>query len=194
MSSQREIIVRPAEPADLLQCVHILNYWVLESDWALIEHPYSLVDMVELYRKIKSKGLPYLVACWSDDLTHVLGFIYSVPEGYRLIRIPGVVCNALFIQPGLKGLKLFERLLFPYVKILLGYSWFRGSISDTNAGNTHIHHKHAPAQAIGKMPTIVFKDAFYKRGQWHSQGLEFFPREIFELGIARYEDLMNVKL
>lgn len=194
MSTQREILIRPAEVGDLLQCVQILNYWVLESDWALIEHPYSLVDMIDLYRKITSKGLPYLVACWADERNHVLGYIYAIPEGYRLVRIPGVMCNVLFVEPGLKGLRLFERLLFPYLKILLSYPWFRGTLSDTNAGNTHIQHKHSPGYMIGKMPPILLKGALYKRGNWHDQGLEFFPRQLFEVAVENYEELVHVKV
>lgn len=194
MAAEREILIRAAEPGDLLQCVHILNHWVLESDWALIEHPLSLTDMVELYRKITSKGLPFMVAVWANERQNVLGFIYAIPEGYRLIRIPGIMCNVLFIKDGLKGLKLFERLLFPYIKTLLSYSWFRGTLSDTNASNTHIHHKHSPGYMIGKMPPLVLNGALYKRGQWHAQGLEFFPRLLFEMAVENYEELAHVKV
>ena len=194
MAAEREVLVRPAEPGDLLQCVHILNYWVLESDWVLIEHPLSLTDMVELYRKITSKGLPFMVAVWPDQQQHVLGFIYAIPEGYRLLRIPGVMCNVLFVKQGVKGLRLFERLLFPYLKVLLSYPWFRGTMSDTNAGNTHIQHKHSPGYMIGKMPPIVLNGALYKRGQWHNQGLEFFPRQLFQVAVENYEELTHVKV
>ena len=194
MSAEREILVRQAQPGDLLQCVQILNYWVLESDWALIEHPLSLTDMVELYRKITGKGLPFMVACWANEQRNVLGFIYAIPEGYRLIRVPGVVCNVLFVREGLKGLRLFERLLLPYMKLLLSYSWFRGTLSDTNAGNTHIHHKHSQGYLIGKMVPIAINGALYKRGQWHTQGLEYFPRAFFQAGVDNYEELSHIKI
>lgn len=193
MAMATEIAVRPVQPSDLQQVVQIFNYWILESKWSLLESPLSQTDMTEIHRKVKAKGLPFLVATRANSPTEVLGFIYAAPEISRLIRVPGVVANLLFIRPGLKGLKLFERLLAPYLRVLLAYPWFRGSISETNAGNTHIHHKHSAAYMVGKMPPIVMQGLFAKHGEWLDQGLEFFPRAMFETVIENYEDLTHVK-
>lgn len=194
MSAATEISVRPVQPQDLLQIAQIFNYWILESKFSLLEAPLSLADMTEIYRKVKAKGLPFLVATMASSPSEVLGFIYAAPEVSRLVRIPGLVANLLFIRPGLKGLKLFERLLAPYLRILLAYPWFRGSISETNAGNTHIHHKHSVGYMLGKMPPLVMQGAFVKQGEWLNQGLEFFPRGLFEAVVENYEDLMHVKV
>lgn len=193
MAGATVIAVRPVQPSDLQQVVQIFNYWILESKLSLLESPLSLIDMIEIHRKVKAKGLPFLVATLESAPTDVLGFIYAAPDISRLVRIPGVVANLLFIRPGLKGLKLFERLLAPYLRILLAYPWFRGSISETNAGNTHIHHKHSVGYMIGMVPPLVLQGLFTKQGEWLNQGLEFFPRLLFEAVVENYEDLMHVK-
>ena len=193
MATGTEIAVRAVHPQDLLQIAQIFNYWILESKFSLLEAPLSLTDMTEIHRKVKAKGLPFLVATYASSPNEVLGFIYAAPEVSRLVRVPGLVANLLFIRPGLKGLKLFERLLAPYLRILLAYPWFRGSISETNAGNTHIHHKHSVGYMLGKMPPLVMQGVFVKQGEWLSQGLEFFSRGLFEAVVENYEDLMHVK-
>jgi hypothetical protein len=80
------------------------------------------------------------------------------------------------------------------MKTLLAYPWFRGTLSDTNAGNTHIHHKHSQGYLIGKMVPITINGALYKREQWHNQGLEYFPRAYFQAAVDNYEELSHIKV
>lgn len=58
-----DLVVRPAQLPDLLQVSQILNHWVATSALITRENPLTLVDIIELYRKVKAWGLPFLVTC-----------------------------------------------------------------------------------------------------------------------------------
>jgi L-amino acid N-acyltransferase YncA len=174
------------------QIAHIFTHYALNTPWSLVENSVSVVDMVNIYRRCKNLGYPFLCLVWEDQPHVVLGFIYAATEMYRLVRFSGVIVNVMFVDPELRGLRIFDKLVLPYLVECIKNPDFKGAWSETNYGNKHVRHKHSPAYLVGHQPPTVLRNGGYKFGQFIDIGLELFRRETFVPILENAEEFFKV--
>jgi L-amino acid N-acyltransferase YncA len=161
------------------QIARIFTHYALDTPWSLYESHVSVVDMVNIFRRTKSMGYPFLCLVWEDEPHIVLGFLYAATEMYRLTKFPGVVVNLLFVDPEKRGLGIFDKLVLPYITELVKNPHFRAAWSDTNYGNRHVRHKHSPAYIVGHQPPTVHRNGGFKFGNFIDMGYEAWNKSTF---------------
>lgn len=177
----------------MAQVSRIFNHYALNTPWSLVENPVSPIDMTNVLRRCQSLGYPFLICCWDDAPHVVLGFLYAATEMYRLVKFPGVVVNIMFVDPELRGLGMFDKLVLPYLTRLVANPDFVGSWSETNYGNRHVRHKHSPAYLVGHMPPTVHRNGGYKFGSFIDIGFEFWTRSTFDAVIGDSKEYFKVQ-
>jgi hypothetical protein len=179
MTEERRTRPRHATISDIPQIASIFTHYATTTELSLVDSPISVVDMVNVLRRCNSSGYPFLCLVWEDEPHIVLGFIYAATEMYRLTKFRGVVVNVMFVNPAMRGVRVFDRLVLPYIKVLVKNPEFKAALSETNFGNQHVRHKHSPAYLIGSQPPSFLRKGGFKFGQYIEIGLEAFSREVF---------------
>lgn len=167
-------MVREATISDLPQVVDIFNYYILNTEFALIENTTSVVELLNVYRKTREAGLPFVVICWEDTPQEVLGFVYMVAEMYRVAKFNGLGVQVGFMRPDVRGKGYVELAYFNVIRKLLEMPEFRGYWSESNFGNRHVRHLVSKANVAGRKQSIVLLYGGYKFGKYLDIALDFW--------------------
>lgn len=189
-----ELAVRPALPSDFLQVLQILNYWITTSTLITREAPLSLVDLSELYRKVRALDLPFMVAGPAQQRDVIYGFYFTWPEMTRMIRVPDMVSVGIYSHPGVVGRNLFQVMQVHFMRTLHKVPWFRGAIAESSILNGTMNRRLSQFPKVGENVPFVMKGIAIKDGKWIDQRWLFISKAAGVQLQNNYEDMLRAKL
>ena len=155
-----DIIIRPAQPADLSAITDIYRDAVLNGTATYEIDPPSLDEMTSRFHAITSSGFPYVVAVQGDA---VIGYAYA---SYFRAR-PAywwTVEDSIYIAPEAKGKGLGKVLLERLIAdcAALGFRQFIAVIGDGHPGSASVrlHSK------LGFEHSGTIRASGFKHGRW----------------------------
>lgn len=162
LAMSRDILIRPATPADAAAMAAIYNPYVLDSTISFEEEAVTVEDMVARLAKVEEYGLPWLVVELHGEL---LGYAYAtrwrVRHAYRFAVETSVYFAAEARGQGLGG-RLYRSLLQQLRS--LGLHLAIAGIALPNPGSIALH------QSLGFQQVATFHQVGWKADRWLDVG------------------------
>ncbi|PHV12548.1 arsinothricin resistance N-acetyltransferase ArsN1 family B [Chitinimonas sp. BJB300] len=154
--------LRDATADDAAAIAAIYNPYVLETVISFEESPIQPVDIARGITKIKSDGLPWLVA---EHDGQKLGYAYASPWRSRPAYRHSVE-SSVYLAPQAQRLGIGERLYLALIEQLrkVGKHTVIGGIALPNAASVALHEK------LGFRQMALFEQTGYKFGRWIDTG------------------------
>ena len=162
MTTQHEIRIRTATPADAAAIAAIYNHYVAETVVTFEEEPVSAEEIARRIDDVRAAALPWLVA---EEGGHVVGYAYAVPwkprSAYRF-SVEITVYLARERTGRGAGSKLYGAL-FPLLEAR-GIHAVIGGIALPNDASVRLHEK------FGLRKVAEFREVGFKLGRWIDVG------------------------
>lgn len=162
LAMSRDILIRPATPADAAAMAAIYNPYVLDSTISFEEEAVTVEDMVARLEKVQQQGLPWLVVELHDE---VLGYAYAtrwrVRHAYRYAVETSVYFAAEARGQGLGG-RLYRSLLQALRS--LGLHMAIAGIAQPNPPSIALH------ESLGFRQVATFHEVGWKAEHWLDVG------------------------
>ncbi len=158
-STHKPITIRDAQLADMPAVLAIYNEAVANTTASYDYEPQALVDREALFTQRVKDGLPYLVAC--DTQNEVLGFAsygaYRPRPGWRFACEHSVYVAAQARGQGVASLLMVPLMAHAKAK---GFHTMVGVVDAANEASLKLHAKH------GFTTFGVMKEGGYKFERW----------------------------
>jgi hypothetical protein len=184
-----KITSRRATLADLVQCCEIYNYYILNTTFAMIEDPVSLIDLVERYRRVLEQGLPFVVLVYAEVQHEVLGFFAATSEPTMLAKFPGISFSH-YMRPDLIKSGVFDKTTVAICRELGKHDNFRGILSFFNQINPVVNKRlSAMASGLNHNTFFVMRNGGFKFGKYLNLGVSHLSKKELEKFVRLKEHL-----
>jgi phosphinothricin acetyltransferase len=158
----KEIVIRPATPADAVHVAGIYNHYIRETSITFEEEEVPPADIARRIREVQSASLPWLIA--EQDAT-VVGYAYAAKwhsrSAYRFSTEITVYVEAGHTRRGI-GLRLYDQL-FPILQAR-GIHAVMAGIALPNDASIALHER------FGLSKVAHFKEVGFKFSRWIDVG------------------------
>ncbi|HBX65428.1 MAG: phosphinothricin acetyltransferase [Balneola sp.] len=155
-------MIRPVQDTDLSSIIDIYNYYIRETTVSFEEQEISEKELDHRIHKVKSEGLPWLVA---EKGRKLIGYAYATKWKERSAYRYSVEISVYIDQSSQGqgwGTKLYQALFTELQK--LDIHLVIGGITLPNNASIALHEK------FGMEKVAHFKEVGFKFGEWRDVG------------------------
>jgi hypothetical protein len=163
-----------------VQVSEIYNHYILNTPNALFDHPLTVVDILNIFRKSLELNLHFVVIVFKDTPHIVLGFYFGA-DCTRLIERPNLLTGGAFMREDMVNRGLYEVGMARLCRTL-GPD-FRGFLGFVNFSNrTQIRKQEA--LFFGDFTSKwVLRKGLYKHGKYHDVAMYYYsPKHALAIG------------